>query len=243
MARRKFNRPKRTLADTGDRASLLERSDLSRQRLAASELASSAQAWKLWTVCIDQTLGYCREADMAYASALATKAGVDRTDAGRLLHRFAGLRILVWRPTGERGSQKWSELGLPNVQATARMKPEPRAGHSPHDGPTCRSQPALQSNESLSVELNSHNSTLDTGEQHQQSPLSTAPEGSSESWEAERPASPEARPEPGWVEAIEAALDAPAPPESPAVAKTLARFGEAEPAATSDLDVNLGRRR
>jgi hypothetical protein len=84
----------------------------------------------------------------------------------------------------------------PWPQSEGDTNPHGERAGEPDDNAAGRSpqKQNSESNEVMSVELNSHNSSSGVGGQHHQSPLSRAPEGSSESWEAERPASPETRP-------------------------------------------------
>jgi len=70
----------------------------SRRRLAASELATSARAWRLWSVCMDFTADMGLAENRVYVTHLAREAGVDRSDAGKLLRRFAELGIVGWDP-------------------------------------------------------------------------------------------------------------------------------------------------
>lgn len=182
-----------------DARELGERLRISRERLAGSELAGIGQAWRLWAACADATFGYAREADQIYVAALTRTSGVHRSKVGPLLRRFDELGVFAWK-AAPRGSHGISELGLPHVAPKvhegAHVAPRVHEGAS-----SCSPQGALQSNTSMCV---GHESSLDTGTCR--SSL-MAPERSSEDWEAERPARPQA--EPGredWAASIEAAV-------------------------------------
>mgnify|MGYP002780911856 FL=1 len=103
-----------------DAAYLAERLRVSRERLMASELASQARAWRLWSVCVAQTFDYGRAADTIYVVELARLAGMDRSAAGRLMRRFNELGIFGWDPA-PRGSRTrvMSRVSIPEAHAAS----------------------------------------------------------------------------------------------------------------------------
>lgn len=147
---------------------------LSRERLAASELAKVGRAWRLWSAGIDQTEGYAREADTIYIGTLARTAGaMDRKAASQLMSRFHELGVFVWK-AAPRGSHGISELALPPL-AGQRLHVVPTPHEDVHVVPTPHEDAStwgvdtpLQSNEVMSDDVmsNAHNSSIDTGEQH-----------------------------------------------------------------------------
>ena len=132
---------------------LAERLRASRDRLAASELARHGQAWRLWSVCVAQTVGYSREADQTFASALAREAGMHRNSTSRLLRRFDELDVFVW-DAAPLGSHAASILRLPagelHAPPTVRVE-DSLDGHAPPTvrvaAPTRTPQGALHGNE------------------------------------------------------------------------------------------------
>jgi hypothetical protein len=92
-----------------------ERLRLSRERLAASELATIGRAWRLWAAFLDATVGYSRAADRTYATTLGKAAGIDRQAASSLLRRFDELGVFEWH-AAPRGSRAISELRLPRLE-------------------------------------------------------------------------------------------------------------------------------
>jgi hypothetical protein len=147
-----------------DARELGERLRLSRERLAASELARLGSAWRLWAACADATFGYAREADRTYVVTLAAAAaGLDRKAAGRLLRRFDELGVFGWK-AAPLGSHGISELSLPRLVGSGRPTHDPAGGpetslHDPVGGP----ETPLQSNESLSSALITHDSVERAG--------------------------------------------------------------------------------
>lgn len=135
-----------------DTRHLAERLRASRERLAASDLAGQARAWRLWSACVAQTFDMGRAADTIYVTELARLSGIDRTAAGRLLLRFHELDIFGWDPA-PRGSHGISRLYL--HAASAPHEQHGHAASAPHvasqTGPTCGVSAALQSNVLLSV--------------------------------------------------------------------------------------------
>lgn len=119
-----------------DTRQLGERLRVSRERLAASELATSGMAWRLWAACVDATVGYARQADQVYATTLGGAAGVHRSKVGALLRRFDELGVFGW-DAAPRGSHGISELRLPDVMY------RPRCTNGPH---VCTAHGSLQSN-------------------------------------------------------------------------------------------------
>jgi hypothetical protein len=180
------------------RGELLERANLSRTRLAASELGASGRAWKLWAACIAETVDFSRAGAQTYASTLATAARIDRTHAGRLMREFDELGILGW-DAAPRGSKDISDLSLPSLM--------PRdAARGSVDTPC---DAAYSSIEVESIELRAQHSQSGAGAHH--SPLSTAPLSGerSEDWHAERRAIPGTWPAPDYDwDAYDAAVDA-----------------------------------
>jgi hypothetical protein len=152
-----------------NRAELLERANLSRTRLASSELCASGQAWKLWSACIGETIDHLRAGAQTYAATLAHAARIDRTDTGRLLRRFDELGIVGWK-AAPRASKGISVLTLPRD-----VMPQPA-----RDGADVMPQPAHSSTEVESVELRTQYSLIGAGADH--SPLI----GPSDSREVER---------------------------------------------------------
>jgi hypothetical protein len=169
------------------RAELLERANISRERLAGSDLAGSGQAWRLWNACIGATVDNAKAADQTYAGTLARAAGIDRTAAGRLLRRFDELGVLGWK-AAPRASHDISELSLPDVTPQAARDAGRDASGRMNDQDVTP-QAALPSNEVMSVELNTHNSTLDvdTGTHHSSPSLVGRQDNAVESSEAPHP--------------------------------------------------------
>jgi hypothetical protein len=194
-------------------AELLERVLLSRERLAASDLAKQSQAWRLWSACIAATADLAKGSDTIYAGTLARAAGVHRNAAARLMRHFDALDVFDWTPA-PRGSHGISTLHLPALMHSPRCMNGLHAPPTVHDeGSTCTVNGALPRNEVMSVELITHNSSIDTGT-HRSSPSRIgASDRSSEDWEAERRARLQARPDPeaqaALIASIEADLDAP----------------------------------
>lgn len=150
-----------------------ERLRLSRERLAASDLARLGSAWRLWAACADATFGYAREADTIYLTTLARTAGVHRSKAGPLLRRFDELGVFVWK-AAPRGSHGISELGLPHVA--------PQLHEGAHVAPPLRDEPSScspqgspQSTEVIRHELIAHESVeeLENSEASQSSKCGT----------------------------------------------------------------------
>jgi hypothetical protein len=202
-----------------DARELGERLRLSRERLAASELADQGQAWRLWAACVDATFGYAREADQIYLTTLARNAcGVHRNAASRIMRRFDELGVFVWK-AAPRGSHAISELRLPPLHALPTV-------HEDHA--SCTVNGALQSNEAMSVEFRAQHSS--SGALHSSLIGASDRSEGSEDWHAERHAGPQAGPEPdGLDDELDAAVRAAY--ADPTEAAVLARFGEAEPAA------------
>lgn len=207
---------------------------LSRERLASSELANSGQAWRLWSACVGATEGYTREADTIYVMTLAQLAGgVDRKAASQILRRFGELGVMAWKAE-PRGSHRISELGLPPLNGARRPMNDLQGRPTPHeDGASTDLHAPLQSNELRVLSYDSVEG-VDTGTHHSSPSLSASPGdglGSdvarhSEDWEADE---------------LDAAIRAAY--ADPTEAKVLARFGEAEPAAVTDTEAHLMRRR
>jgi hypothetical protein len=160
---KKHRRPARFRAGhmKDHRAELLERTDLSRTRLAASELGASGQAWKLWNACVAAMVDNAKAADQTYAGVLAQAAGINRTDAGRLLHRFDELEIFGWR-AAPRASKGISELSLPDVAPEIARRSLDVAPQLARGSLDVAPQLAPPSYESLSSEVMSHDPPLDT---------------------------------------------------------------------------------
>ncbi len=127
-----------------DARQLGQRLRLSRERLAASELANHGMAWRLWAACVDATFGYAREGDTIYLSALARSSGVHRSKAGPLMRRFDELGVFSWE-AAPRGSHGISRLALPPH--------EPPTVHE--QAPSCTAHGSLQSTE-LSVQCHGY---------------------------------------------------------------------------------------
>jgi hypothetical protein len=170
------------------RIELLERANLSRTRLASSELGASGQAWKLWSACIAETVDYLRVGTQTYAATLAHAARIDRTDAGTLLRRFDELGIIGWQ-AAPRASKGISQLTLPPLPHDVMPEPARDAGRdasartSPVDvlpeparrAPDVMPEPARSSNAVEGVELNTQEVASDTGTRHS-SPSLTSPQ-------------------------------------------------------------------
>jgi len=92
---------------------------LSRERLAASELATIGSAWRVWAACADATFGYAREADTTYVVVLGNSAGVDRKATSNFLRRFDELGVFVW-DAAPAGSRRMSELRLPRLDTRSK---------------------------------------------------------------------------------------------------------------------------
>ena len=195
---------------------------LSRERLAASDLAGQGQAWRLWAACADATFGYAREADQIYLTTLARNAAdVHRNAASRIMRRFDELGVFGWH-AAPRGSHGISLLSLPPLHAPSTVHEDRldapltvhEDAHAPstvhEDGATCSAHGALQSNEVKSIELITNSSPIATGTQHHHSPVIGPSEGveGSDDWHAERRANPETRPEPDAFDDLDAAVQA-----------------------------------
>ena len=150
----KHGKPRRAHCEPGSMTNtreLGERLRLSRERLAASELAVQGMAWRLWAACVDATFGYAREADTIYLSTLSRTSGVHRSKAGPLLRRFDDLGVFVWE-AADRGSHRISELRLPRLthvpttghEGVTQVSHVPLTGHE--EGVSCTAHGSLQSN-------------------------------------------------------------------------------------------------
>lgn len=190
---------------------LLARVCLSRERLAGSDLVGLGQAWRLWNACIAATADHSKAADQTYVETLARAAGINRTNAGRLLRQFDGLGVFGWQ-AAPRGSKGISDLCLPSLPRghLAGL----HAAFERHDD--ARHAASGHHYQVMSSELITHDSTLDidTGEHRSSPSLSPPLVDGSVSWEAERRASLEAGPEPEYdteelARQIEAELDEP----------------------------------
>jgi hypothetical protein len=137
------------------RTELLERANLSRERLAASGLAGSGQAWKLWNAMVASMVDNVKAADQTYAGTLASSAGIDRTDTGRLMRQMDELGIVGWK-AAPRASKGISELSLPVLprdvmpepahDASARMKSSDVMPQPACQASDVMPEPALPSN-------------------------------------------------------------------------------------------------
>lgn len=158
-----------------------QRVRLSRERLAASELASTVRAWRLWAVCIDYTASYTRASYQTFVVTLGREAGVKPQVASGLLRRFDELGVFCWK-AAPRGSKLASELGLPELSPTqsgaVKKDDEPsptqsgtvsEAPHLPRVGP-------LRSNNVLSSESHSHDYVGDPEWVGEETESSEAPE-------------------------------------------------------------------
>ncbi len=85
---------------------------MSRQRLADSDLASQARAWKLWAVCNELTAGYSKSADRVHVVTLANMAGMRDDKASAMLREFDRLGVFIWRK--DTGTRRKGFLALPS---------------------------------------------------------------------------------------------------------------------------------
>jgi hypothetical protein len=202
----------------------VELMELSHQQLAKA--SAGFRAYRIAAAVWMQTVPYSRGWDAIYIEELARLAGIkDRRDARRAIQEAAQAGAIEWEPNrwippkGEKGRP--SLVGLPGASKGGAQNPHLATSKGGAQNPH---------NKVMGVEVIAHNSPAGAGEQHSQLTGHRSSERSVEDWEAERPGIPRAQPEPDYDPAelarqIEAGLDAPAPPDSPAVAKALDRFG------------------
>jgi hypothetical protein len=155
---------------------------LSRERLLASDLRNDGPAWRLWAACAGATFGYGREADQIYIATLADLACMKRQKAAPLMRRFDELGVYVWR-AAPRGSHAISTLALPPPSSCAPVGTMTGSscapvGHMSAPTTDLHVPPGgtLQSNEVMSVEFMTHNSSIDGGT-HQSSPRLSGSQG------------------------------------------------------------------
>jgi hypothetical protein len=71
----------------------------SRQRLAASDMAGSLRAWKVWSACVSRTPDWQKGSDKTYIKVIADATGsVKRDQVSALLKEFDRLDISRWTP-------------------------------------------------------------------------------------------------------------------------------------------------
>ncbi len=213
-----------------------ERMRLSQARLV--EARANLRAWRVAAAVWGLTAGYSKAWDAVFVDGLAALTGMDERSVRRGIKECERARALQWRASFKVGEP--SLVGLPNPGPSKPGVMGPRAVEA-------RAVAArLPSNEALSVELSTHDSAPGT---HHSSLIgaSDRSEGSRD-WHAEKRAIPEGQTGPAYDwdaydAEMEAAWRASQPGPATTEAECLARFGEAEPAAVTDTDVQLLRRR
>lgn len=100
-----------------DEHELDDRLRQSQERLSRSGIRKTPEVYRIWSACVEQTVGYGREADSIYVTTLAKMADVARQTASRTLLRFDEEGVFVWRPA-KRGSKGISRLELPALDVT-----------------------------------------------------------------------------------------------------------------------------